>query len=319
MITSLIPEDRPIVLYPALAKAIGVNSALIVQQVHYLTEVMAEQQMTECFWDGAWWVKRSFREWDSTFAWLSSSAIKKLFAQLLTLGILKSAKPAHDSPWDQTRWYRVDYDQLFLRLSMDTRVSDPESTNDTLLIEQNVDDDREQKVAALHTVNNLKNPISRGRPADERVLFGKSLTIQRGSMTERHVAGSDQMGIDTLPPVAKWILQHAQTQNPTLKGQMTRAQLERLTVTPVVIDTVSYGAPEQEYANAPEAFQSFLNALVDMPRYQRQKREGRAVSINFLIECVRGYHWQKGWLAYRPVPREDTPLQNAAEEARRGY
>lgn len=89
----LIPEP-PLQVLPSLAARIGLNEAIVLQQVHY----RGLQR------DG--WVEKSVGEWLAEFPFWSESTVKRVFARLRgELGLLESEKATR--PLDQTNRYRV--------------------------------------------------------------------------------------------------------------------------------------------------------------------------------------------------------------------
>ena len=90
----LIPEP-PLQVIPSLAVMIGLNEAIVLQQVHY-------RGLRQ---DGGW-VEKSVGEWATEFPFWSESTVKRVFTQLRgELGLLESEKATR--PLDQTNRYRV--------------------------------------------------------------------------------------------------------------------------------------------------------------------------------------------------------------------
>ena len=103
---------------PTLACILGVNEAIILQQIHYWLENVAKNQSRypeknrRNFQDGRWWTYQSIPEWHrTTFQFWSESTIKRTFLRLESMGLLITRQLARDR-WDRTNWYAIDYERL---------------------------------------------------------------------------------------------------------------------------------------------------------------------------------------------------------------
>lgn len=82
------PREHFIILRPSLAVEHGVNPALIMGQLFYLTRnrvyydyIDDEEQV---------WFRRTYRDWQGTFPWLSLSSLRYLFRKLEREGIVQT-------------------------------------------------------------------------------------------------------------------------------------------------------------------------------------------------------------------------------------
>ena len=86
--SSALINDYPIMFLPHLAKAIGVNEALVLQQLHYWLINHAEVQH-----DGKFWIYKTYEEWqEQDFFFWSVRTVKSVFKSLLNLELIESAK-----------------------------------------------------------------------------------------------------------------------------------------------------------------------------------------------------------------------------------
>ncbi|RHW43469.1 replication protein [Neobacillus notoginsengisoli] len=103
--SNLLIKERPMMVIPSLAKKIGLNEAIVLQQIHYwLTK---ELHMIE----GRSWVYNTYREWHDQLPFWSESTIKRVFKTLEDLGYVISGN-FNRSKMDQTKWYTIDYEKL---------------------------------------------------------------------------------------------------------------------------------------------------------------------------------------------------------------
>lgn len=86
--SSALINDYPITFLPHLAKAIGVNEALVLQQLHYWLVNHAEMQH-----DGKFWIYKTYEEWqEQDFFFWSVRTVKSIFKKLGDMGLIESQK-----------------------------------------------------------------------------------------------------------------------------------------------------------------------------------------------------------------------------------
>ena len=111
--SNLLIEEPPLQVLPSLALAVGLNEALILQQMHYWLKVkqQSSDKFAESFRDGRWWVYNSVEQWKSQFPFWSADTISRAITSLRKQGVLIVAQLADDSR-DRTNWYTIDYDKV---------------------------------------------------------------------------------------------------------------------------------------------------------------------------------------------------------------
>ena len=103
-------DEYPILVYPSLAVALGVNRAIVFQQLHFLLNGQKEAKNAYNFIDGKWWVYNSYQEWhDSYFAWLAPVTLKGIFNSLEDDGLIISMQSVKN-PSDRRKWYTINYE-----------------------------------------------------------------------------------------------------------------------------------------------------------------------------------------------------------------
>ena len=103
--SKLLINEPPLQVLPSLAKAIGINEAIIIQQIHYWI------QQKKHIHDGRYWTYNTYKEWLKQFEFLSESTLKRAIRKLEDLGLLMSNNYSK-SPFDHTKWYTIDYETL---------------------------------------------------------------------------------------------------------------------------------------------------------------------------------------------------------------
>lgn len=105
----LLFDSSPLVLQRELVCMVGINEAVILQQIHYWCEV--NRKAGRNFHDGRYWTYNTFDQWSDEFPWLSKRHIQNLFAKLEKDGYLISGN-YNQMKMDRTKWYTLDYDKI---------------------------------------------------------------------------------------------------------------------------------------------------------------------------------------------------------------
>jgi len=105
MSSKLLIEEAPLLVLPSLARRVGVNEALLLQQVHYL---LNRREFVE---DGVVWTSRSYEEWGEKLTHCSARTIQRIALSLERRGLLKTRQGVRSS-WDRTKYYTIDYERL---------------------------------------------------------------------------------------------------------------------------------------------------------------------------------------------------------------
>jgi hypothetical protein len=109
--SKLLIDEHPLQVLPTLACKVGLNGAIILQQVHYWLGIAKKAKDDRKFKDGRWWVYNTYEEWQENFPWWSLPTIKRTILRLETNKLLISREmDAQD--WDHTKWYTIDYETL---------------------------------------------------------------------------------------------------------------------------------------------------------------------------------------------------------------
>lgn len=107
--TKLLLDDKPLVLLPQLAVVVGVEEAIILQQIHFLCGGYKSGVTLD---DGEKYVWNTYEDWHKdVFPFWSVATIKRKFAHLESLNLLVSCKPKSDK-YDHTKYYRVNTEEL---------------------------------------------------------------------------------------------------------------------------------------------------------------------------------------------------------------
>lgn len=105
-------DETPISFYPNLARVLGVNEAIVLQQIWFYVNVNRENESERHHIDGKWWVYNSYKQWAKKFfPWLTARGVQSIILNLEKLKVLESMQGVEDK-YDRRKWYTVDRDAL---------------------------------------------------------------------------------------------------------------------------------------------------------------------------------------------------------------
>jgi len=104
----LLLDEYPLVVLPTLAKHVGINGAIVLQQLHYW---LLKSKNIE---DGYRWRYRTYEEWSEDLPWLSVAGVRKILNKLEKDGMVISGN-YNKSAIDKTKWYRINYNHPFIK------------------------------------------------------------------------------------------------------------------------------------------------------------------------------------------------------------
>jgi hypothetical protein len=107
--SSLIFNTQPLVVNPELATLIGLNEAIILQQIHYWVKI--NEKANKNFFEGRYWTYNTIDDWQKQFPFWSYTTVKRTLSNLKKRNLLITGK-FNKSNYDQTLWYTINYDEL---------------------------------------------------------------------------------------------------------------------------------------------------------------------------------------------------------------
>ncbi len=105
MAGKLLIDDYPIQVLPKLAVEIGLNEAIILQQIHYWLN------QSKHFYDGKKWIYNTYEDWNEQFPFWSVMTIRRTITSLEKQNLIISAN-YNKAGFDKTRWYSIDYEEV---------------------------------------------------------------------------------------------------------------------------------------------------------------------------------------------------------------
>ena len=103
-------DEQPILANKTLAREIGLNEALVLQQINYWIEI--NKRSGNNYFEGKYWTYNSIRAWQKNdFDYMSIDTVKRTFSKLEKMGYLLVGNFNKD-PRDKTKWYTINDEKL---------------------------------------------------------------------------------------------------------------------------------------------------------------------------------------------------------------
>lgn len=101
----LLINEPPLQVLPSLAVAIGLNEAIVLQQLHF--RLLISQHVI----NGVQWYYNSYDAWHREFPWWSLRTLRGIFTDLEQRGYVRSGN-FNAKKSDRTKWYTIVYERL---------------------------------------------------------------------------------------------------------------------------------------------------------------------------------------------------------------
>ncbi|WP_052712133.1 DnaD domain-containing protein [Domibacillus indicus] len=100
--SKLMRNERPLLILPELAAEIGLNEAVILQQIHYW--ILKRKHVIE----GKSWVYNTYEDWQKQFPFWSAATIARTLQRLEKQGLILTGN-FNTMAFDKTKWYTICY------------------------------------------------------------------------------------------------------------------------------------------------------------------------------------------------------------------
>lgn len=127
--SKLLIDDYPIQVLPNLAKIIGLNEAIFLQQLHYWSSKSGKSR------DGKMWVYNTYEGWEDNFPFWSNATIRRIIKSLEDKNCIFTTSKYNAMKIDRTKWYAINYDkmaELDNELTVDNRNNSPSAQNEQM-------------------------------------------------------------------------------------------------------------------------------------------------------------------------------------------
>lgn len=104
MTSTYLLNEYPLIVLPSLACAVGLNEAIVLQQINFW---IANPKIGKMH-DGLRWVRNSLDEWHrDNFPFWSMPTLKRVMASLDEQDLIFKLSSLNDNPYDKTLWYTI--------------------------------------------------------------------------------------------------------------------------------------------------------------------------------------------------------------------
>ena len=155
---NLLIDDYPILVLPKLATEIGLNEAIVLQQMHYWIN------KSNHIHDNKRWIYNSYKEWEQHFPFWSNATIRRTISSLEKQELVLVGN-YNKAGFDKTKWYSINYSKLegvSKRVAQNEQTSGSKRANAVAQNEQtNTRDYTENTSDSRHTQSNIYEYITK--------------------------------------------------------------------------------------------------------------------------------------------------------------
>lgn len=109
--SKLLIQDEPLQVLPALAVEVGLNEAIVLQQIHYW---MNPRRNMGSIHEGKKWIYNTYEGWRENFPFWSLRTIQGIILKLEREELIESTDRFNTDTRDRTKWYTINYDHPIL-------------------------------------------------------------------------------------------------------------------------------------------------------------------------------------------------------------
>ncbi|MDS9471942.1 conserved phage C-terminal domain-containing protein [Sporosarcina pasteurii] len=148
----LLINESPLQVLPSLAMILGLNDALLIQQLHYRLLISRNER------DLHKWVYRTYEEWQrEEFPFWSVDTIKRTIRRLESKGLIVSTSSYNRMKMDKTKWYRIEYVALQRLMEQNAPIMEAKSNEEEGQIAQC--DEGKMPLAITKEIKSIKKDI----------------------------------------------------------------------------------------------------------------------------------------------------------------
>lgn len=102
---NLLINEHPMLVLPGLAEKIGLNEAIVLQQIHFWLGKSGNKR------DGRFWVYNTYDNWAEQFPFWSKRTVVRIIDKLESNGLLDVSN-YNKVRFDRTKWYTINYGRV---------------------------------------------------------------------------------------------------------------------------------------------------------------------------------------------------------------
>lgn len=127
--SSLLINEPPLQVLPSLAKEVGLNESIMLQQMHYWLLKSTHEFNQE------YWFYKTLDEWQLEFPFWSTMTIRRILGNLEKKKLVKVGN-FNKKKFDKTKWYTINYERVNRRCVQNEQTYCSDCTDGTVQNEQ---------------------------------------------------------------------------------------------------------------------------------------------------------------------------------------
>ena len=206
--SKLLFNEPPLCVSPSLATVVGLNEALLLQQIHYWLDPRINKN---CI-NGMHWVYNSYKDWQRQFPFFTEITIRRTIKKLEEMKLL-IADNFNTKRSDNTKWYTINYEALqSLEIRSEVNLSRPDQNDQAItskqsrgLIKMSRRPDQSDQVLYSDTKNNTKtstNTLPKTKGGEGIRMLSKE-SMEREMLLIWNEVADNAISRDTSPKRAK--------------------------------------------------------------------------------------------------------------------
>jgi hypothetical protein len=171
--SKLLISERPLQVIPKLAKKIGLNEAIVLQQIHYWLVGNEAKRSQDHYRDGRWWTYNTLEKWKEDFPFWSTRTTQRVLDRLRKMGLVLTGC-YNKSSYDKTLWYTIDYNEVDKLSTSSSRVDYDDLDEVSTPIPETTAEITTESLdanASSNTLTQADEPASVASPADARPVM----------------------------------------------------------------------------------------------------------------------------------------------------
>lgn len=199
----LLIHENPLQVLPSLVMKIGLNEAIILQQIHYWLQTSPNEK------EERKWTYNTYADWRKQFPWWSEKTIQRTMLSLEESGIIMTEK-FNTSKYDHTKWYTINYEHPILTNSDEAGgqivAFNKDSMSQTMTTE-NTTEKNNTNVLLSDPPFSAESVTEKPGKEVEGNLPILGVMDSQGNYTpaEKNAGQKEELDKDGLPPVAKYV------------------------------------------------------------------------------------------------------------------
>jgi len=102
---NLFLDEHPLLVFPTLARIVGLNEAIFLQQLHYWLKISKHHI------EGKTWVYNTVGQWQEQFPFWSEKTLRRIITSLENNDLIETSNQ-NQRKFDKTKWYTINYEKI---------------------------------------------------------------------------------------------------------------------------------------------------------------------------------------------------------------